>query len=164
MATTHIRKIAKKSVAGLIAGMNNSFSASAGGENRPAFYDIDKTYPSLRLLDQNYPIIRAEMEGVLNYQDRIPRYHDLSKRETYISGTVDPDKNWRVFLLYTLLGIPESHKAKCPQTIDLLHQIPNIVGAFFSILDPGKSIPAHCGEYHGYLRYGCQRIIPRPCG
>src|SRR6185437_3177455 len=105
MATTslpilpHIKKVAKKSVIGLIAGVNNRFSSSAGGENRPAFYDIDKTYPSLRLLDRNYSIIRDEMEGVLNYKDRIPRYHDISKRETYISGTVDPDKSWRVFLL-----------------------------------------------------------------
>ena len=157
----HIKHVAEKGVAGLIAGMNNSFSASAGGENRLAFYDIDKTYPSLRLLDQNYSIIREEMEGVLNYRDRIPRYHDLSKRETYISGTVDPDKNWRVYLLYTLLGIPESHKAKCPQTVALLQQIPNIVGAFFSILDPGKSIPAHCGEYHGYLRYHLGLRVPK---
>ena len=29
----------------------------------------------------------------------------ISKRETYISGTVDPDKNWRVFLLHSLAWI-----------------------------------------------------------
>ena len=167
MATTslpilpHIKNVAKKGVKGLVAGMNNKFTDSAGGENRPAFYDLDKTYPSLRLLDRNYSIIRDELEGVLNYKDRIPRYHDLSKRETYISGTVDPDKNWRVFMLHTMIGIPESHKTSCPQTIALLQKIPNIIGAFFSILDPGKSIPAHCGEYHGYLRYHLGLRVPK---
>ena len=51
MATTslpilpHVKKVAKKSVIGLIAGVNNRFSSSAGGENRPAFYDIDKDLP-----------------------------------------------------------------------------------------------------------------------
>ena len=50
------------------------------------------------------------MEGVLNYKDRIPRFHDISKRETYISGTVDPDKSWRVFLLNSLAGIQNPTK------------------------------------------------------
>ncbi len=52
------------------------------------------------------------MEGVLSYEDRIPRYHDLAVSEQYISGTVDPDKNWRVFMLHSMVGVPKANPAK----------------------------------------------------
>lgn len=141
--------------------LNGRYSRSAGGENRPAFYDIDKTYPSLRILDQNYDVIREEMEAVLAYKDRLPRYHDLDARETYISGTVDADKTWKVFMLQCIIGAPKNNQAKCPRTSALLQQIPNVYQAFFSILDPGKSIPAHCGTYRGYLRYHLGLRVPK---
>jgi aspartyl/asparaginyl beta-hydroxylase (cupin superfamily) len=155
-----IRSPIKRAITKGVVGLNGLFSSSAGGNDRPAFYDIDRTYPALRLLDRNYPIIRAEMDAVLHYQDRIPRYHDLAASEQYISGTVDPDKNWRVFMLHSTVGIPEANQAKCPQTTALLAQIPNLYQAFFSILDPGKSIPAHNGEYLGYLRYHLGLKVP----
>jgi aspartyl/asparaginyl beta-hydroxylase (cupin superfamily) len=141
--------------------LNRRYSRSAGGENRPAFYDIDKTYPCLRILDQNYAVIREEMEAVLAYKERLPRYHDLAKSETYISGTIDPDKNWKIFMLWSQIGVPEANQAKCPQTTALLKKIPNLYQAFFSILDPGKSIPAHSGEYYGYLRYHLGLRVPK---
>jgi aspartate beta-hydroxylase/beta-hydroxylase len=101
------------------------------------------------------------MEGVLKYKDRIPRYHDLDKNESYISGTVNPDKDWKVFMLYSLAGIPKTNQARCPKTAALIRKIPNLYQAFFSILDPGKSIPAHCGTYLGYLRYHLPLRVPK---
>jgi aspartyl/asparaginyl beta-hydroxylase (cupin superfamily) len=141
--------------------INRLYARAAGGENRPAFYNIDETYPSLRELDRNYPVIRQEVEAVLTERDRLPRYHDIAKREQYISGTIDADKNWKVFMLRSLAGTPEVNQSKCPQTTALLSKIPNLYQAFFSILDPGKSIPAHCGFYLGYLRYHLAVIVPR---
>jgi aspartate beta-hydroxylase/beta-hydroxylase len=140
---------------------NRIFAKSAGGDARPAFFDVDKTFPALRILDQNYEIIRAEMEGVLSDKHKIPRYHELSERETYISATVNPEKDWRVFMLATLAGVPPSSQARCPKTTALIQQIPGMFGAFFSILDAGKSIPAHCGPYLGYLRYHLGLRIPK---
>jgi aspartyl/asparaginyl beta-hydroxylase (cupin superfamily) len=144
-----------------IGAFNWRYHREAGGENRPPFYDIDETYPTLRLLDQSYPVIRKEMEAVLNYKERIPRYHDLDKGENYISGSLDPDKSWRVFMLRSMVGSPRANQAKCPRTTALLRRIPNIYQAFFSILDPGKSIPAHNGFYFGYLRYHLGLRIPK---
>ena len=141
--------------------LNGRFSKSAGGENRPAFYDIDKTYPCLRLLDKNYGVIREEMEQVLTYKERIPRYHDIAESERYISGTIDPEKDWKVFMIEAIMGPPKSNQAKCPQTTALIKQIPNLYQAFFSILDPGKSIPAHSGVYYGYLRYHLGLRVPK---
>ena len=38
-------------------------------------------------------------------------------------------------------------------TCRVLEGVPNLLQAFFSVLDPGKSIPLHKGPYLGYLRY-----------
>ena len=138
--------------------INEKFYRAAGGESRQVFYDIDKTYPSLRVLDENYAVIRQELEGVLGKP--IPRYHEIARTEKYISGTVDPDKAWKVFMLRSMLGKPEANQARCPQTTALLKKIPGIYQAFFSILDPGKSIPAHAGDYLGYLRYHLGLRVP----
>jgi aspartyl/asparaginyl beta-hydroxylase (cupin superfamily) len=150
-----------KSLARNVLDINRWYYRAAGGENRPAFYDIDAIYPSLRELDRNHAVIREEMEAVLSRRDRIPRYHDLARSEQYISGTVDADKDWKVFMLRSMTGTPAANQAKCPRTTALLEKIPNVYQAFFSILDPGKSIPAHSGGYLGYLRYHLGLLVPK---
>lgn len=140
--------------------LNRLFRRHVGGARRPAFFDVDATYPALRLLDRNYAVIREELLAVLQDQERIPRYHEISKAETYISGTVDPTRSWRVFMLAHVSGGIPTNQARCPRTSALLGQIPGLLQAFFSILDPGKSIPAHDGPYLGYLRYHLALLVP----
>jgi aspartyl/asparaginyl beta-hydroxylase (cupin superfamily) len=141
--------------------VNRRFKRAAGGDKRPAFYDIDATLPVFRLLDRNFAVIREEMEAVLNYKERIPRYHELDKGESYISGSDDPAKNWRVFMLHSIAGVPKANQERCPRTTALVQQIPNLYQAFFSMLDAGKSIPAHNGTYFGYLRYHLGLRVPK---
>jgi hypothetical protein len=86
--------------------VNRSYYRDAGGEMRPAFYNIDEIYPSLRELDRTYSVIREELDSVLLQRDKLPRYHDLTERERYISGTVDADKDWTVIMLRSLVGKP----------------------------------------------------------
>jgi aspartyl/asparaginyl beta-hydroxylase (cupin superfamily) len=150
-----------KRAAKSVLDINQWYFRAAGGYSRPAFYNIDETYPCLRELDRNYPVIREEVETVLAQRSRLPRYHELAKREQYISGTIDADKDWKVFMLRSLVGTPEANQKKCPLTTALLAPIPNLYQAFFSILDPGKSIPAHCGFYLGYLRYHLGLVVPK---
>jgi aspartyl/asparaginyl beta-hydroxylase (cupin superfamily) len=140
--------------------INAIFSRQAGGQQRPAFFDIDQTCPALRVLDRHQDAIRAELEALLLERERIPRYHEVSRAETYISGTVNPDKSWRVFMLATVDGEVPSNAGKCPNTMAALRQVPHLLGAFFSILDAGKSIPAHDGPYTGYLRYHLALKVP----
>jgi aspartyl/asparaginyl beta-hydroxylase (cupin superfamily) len=64
-------------------------------------------------------------------------------------------------MLRSMLGKPEANQARCPQTTALLKKIPGIYQAFFSILDAGKSIPAHAGNYLGYLRYHLGLRVPQ---
>ena len=144
-----------------VVDINRWYARSAGDWNRPAFYDIDQIYPSLRMLDANYAVIREEMDAVLKQRESLPRYHDLAKSEQHISNSIDADKNWKVFMLRSVAGTPTVNQAKCPKTTALLGNIPDVYQAFFSILDPGKSIPAHCGTYLGYLRYHLGLIVPK---
>ena len=140
---------------------NRVFRWAVNGDQRPAFYDIDALKPELRVLDQNFAAIRGELDALLAEKQNIPRYHEFSARETYISGTIDADKDWRVFMLHTPIGTIKNNQARCPRTTELTSNIPGAIQAFFSILDPGKSIPAHCGPYLGYLRYHLALRVPK---
>jgi aspartyl/asparaginyl beta-hydroxylase (cupin superfamily) len=143
----------------LFKSLNGYFDLYAGGARRPVFFDIDQVCPQLRELDRHYPVIRQELLALLPDKDRIPRYHDLDRTQYRISGNQE-GKDWKVFMLYAMGEKPEANRARCPQTSALLEKIPNLFQAFFSILDPGKSVPAHNGPYRGYLRYHLALVVP----
>lgn len=145
-----------------IAGaLNALYFREAGGAQRPPFFDIDATYPALRVFDNHLADIQAELAPLLRDHTRIPRYHEISQTQSYISGTVDPEKSWRVFMLKWFGGGGlEANRARCPRTVELVERVPGVLQAFFSILDPGKSIPAHDGFYLGYLRYHLALKVP----
>lgn len=131
---------------------------SAGGENRPVFYDIEKLAPSLRELEKNYDVIRSEVVQLLESKRELPSYHELDPEQRGISA--GGSKKWKVFLLYAMGAKPKANRALCPRTSALLDQIPNLFEAFFSILEAGKSVPAHCGPYYGMLRYHLGLVVP----
>ena len=148
------------STAGLLDGLNWFFDFATGGRNRPVFFDVDRTCPQLRALERHFPAVRAELLSRLAEKGAIPRYHDLDPMQTNISGTVDADKDWKVFYLYAIGEKPAANRASCPTTSRLLDDVPGLFQAFFSILDGGKSVPAHCGPYRGYLRYHLAIVVP----
>jgi aspartyl/asparaginyl beta-hydroxylase (cupin superfamily) len=134
------------------------FIATAGGSDRPAFFDIDKVCPALRDIDRAYPEISAEVMTILNDRQRIPLLHETDVTQACISSATPYD--WRVFYL-SLMGCKEKqNRARCPATSAVTDRIPGIFQACFSILDPGKSIPLHNGPYGGYLRYHLALIVP----
>jgi len=140
--------------------LNRFLARYVGGAGRPVFFDIDTTYPELNEITKSYPTIRAELERVLHERSSLPTYHAIDPGEAKISAVVDPDKNWNVFMLYVYGYGPGRNRALCPETCRVLARIPNLVQAFFSVLDPGKSIPLHEGPYLGYLRYHLALRVP----
>ena len=97
-----------------------------------------------------YPAIREECAQLL-----APRAPALSRDRPGRAGisSVDSDRHWYVFMLYILGHKPEANRALCPATCEALARVPNLVQAFFSILDAGKRVRRHEGPYLGYLRY-----------
>ncbi len=138
--------------------INGYLGLYTGGKKRPVFFDIPGTYPELNAITQNYATIRAECERVIQSQN-LPEYHDVDPGEKDISKTTG--KKWRVFMLDILGHKPEANRALCPETVRILDAVPNLGQAFFSILEPGKSIPVHEGPFYGYLRYHLALRVPR---
>ncbi|WP_419421038.1 aspartyl/asparaginyl beta-hydroxylase domain-containing protein [Legionella sp. D16C41] len=139
--------------------INNIYGSYVGYDKRPTFFDIEKTFPSLDKITKNYPAIKQEFNNVLANNTQLPRYHDIDPGEADISGTTK--KNWNVFMLYLLGYRLEKAEKLCPTLCKLLKDIPHLTQAFFSILEPGKSIPLHKGPYIGYLRYHLGIHIPK---
>ena len=129
-----------------------------GGEDRPPFFDVDGTCPELRAVDRNYDAIRRELQAVLPDLDRIPKYHEADVAQSDISEM--GETSWRVFFLFMRHGKAIPNEGACPETYRVVSRIPNVVDAFFSILEPHKSVPAHHGPFLGCLRYHTAFIVP----
>ena len=144
----------------LLIPLNKFYDLYTGGPRRPVFFDVAKTRPELLAFERNYRVIREELLGILPDKGAIPRYHELDAMQYNISARVDPEKDWKVFPL-DMMGVrPAAFCARCPRTTALLDGIPGLFEAFFSILEGGKSIPAHEGPYRGYLRYHLGLVVP----
>ena len=141
------------------AVLNRYFSRHVGGSRRPVFFNIEETYPALNHVTRHFSVIRDEFERLMQSNLRVPRYHEVDAGERAISATTA--HNWNVFMLEILGHRPEVNRVRCPETCRVLDSVPNKLQAFFSILDPGKSIPLHEGPYLGYLRYHLALRVPR---
>lgn len=127
-------------------------------DQRPTFFNIEEINPALNRMTDHFSVIQREFQQALQLAKTLPRYHDIDPGEAAISASTQ--KNWNVFMLYLLGYEPPQTKALCPETSQLLRQIPHLIQAFFSILEPGKSIPLHEGPYLGYLRYHLGIEVP----
>lgn len=142
--------------------LNQWYWRGVGGDIRPVFYDIDETFPALRRLEtpEAFGAIRDEVLSLLPNRDDIPRYHEIDPGRSHISSETKGESSWRVHMLYAMGAKPRENRAKCPETCKLLDRTPELFQAFFSILEPHKSIPAHESPYAGYLRYHLPLIVP----
>jgi len=109
-----------------------------------------------RLLENNWSTIRKELEAILSQHASFPSLQEIQKEQTILNH----DQNWKTYFLYGFGQRAELNCRQCPQTTALLEQIPDMTTAFFSILLPGKHIPAHKGVFKGFIRSHLGLIIP----
>lgn len=100
--------------------------------------------------------VRAEAERLCARMDRLPRFQDLSPDQARIAG----DDGWRTFFLFGFGRHSERALALCPETARLLARVPGLESACFSILAPGKHIPAHQGITKALLRCHLGLLVP----
>jgi beta-hydroxylase len=74
--------------------------------------------------------------------------------------TLAQDRGWRNAPLLSYGFRSESLIAQCPETWRLLQGVPGLVGAMFSVLEPGRFLPPHRGPYNGVLRLHLGLIVP----
>ncbi|MFC5288491.1 aspartyl/asparaginyl beta-hydroxylase domain-containing protein [Actinokineospora guangxiensis] len=121
-------------------------------------FDIDRICPALRAVDAAFEDIREEARAVLADRESVPVYHDVDPEQHCISAVTPHD--WRVYYLWIMGLRAEPNATRCPRTTAALERVPGLFQAHFSVLDPGKSIPAHRGPYAGYLRYHLAVEVP----
>ncbi|MEE2691227.1 MAG: aspartyl/asparaginyl beta-hydroxylase domain-containing protein [Pseudomonadota bacterium] len=120
---------------------------------------LDKRdFPWTAALETNWRLIRAELDEVLKERERLPNLQDISAEQRYLTN----DGGWKSYF-FTAHGVDaEENRKRCPETARLLDQIPDLAVAHFSILSPGKHIPAHKGIYKGLIRAHLGLITPAP--
>ena len=110
-------------------------------------------------IENNWEPIQNELKNVLQYQDNIPRFQDISEDQLEITT----DNKWKTFFLYGYGFKSELNCKLCPETARILKDnIPGMKTAMFSILEGGKHIPPHRGPYKGVLRLHLGLIVPEP--
>lgn len=136
------------------------FDFYTGGSKRQVFFTAKKISPELLQLDENYTVIKSELEN-LRKEKELKAYHDIDPLQHKISGITNPEKNWKVYMLYMMGEFSVEAEETCPKTCSLLKNIPSIYQCFFSVLEGGKNIPPHSGSYRGYLRYHLGLSVPK---
>lgn len=122
------------------------------------FYD-SKDFPWAKELENNWELIREELNEVLKDRDNIPNFLQISPDQKKIDAE---QGKWKTFFFYGYGYKLEDNLERCPNTARLLEKIPDLKTAFFSILAPGKHIPPHRGPYAGVLRYHLGLKVPQP--
>ena len=140
------------------SAVNAFFGLFIGRKTRPTFFTISETYPALDHVTRACPAIQKEFDKLIREWNELPQYHEVDPGERNISATTP--RRWNVFMLEVMGHRPAQNRACCPETCRALEHVPNMIQAFFSILDPSKSVPEHEGPYLGYLRYHLGVRVP----
>lgn len=117
-------------------------------------------FPWLWYLEHNTSLIQADLENLLTQRERLPLFHELSPDQRSISR----DDRWRTYFFRGFGYDSNDCQKRCPNTTEVLRNIPGLVTAFFSILAPGAHIPRHRGVFKGLLRVHLGLQVPKGDG
>lgn len=133
-----------------------SIKRTKDGNN--TFFPASK-FPWVKQLENNWRVIREELEPLLGEREAIPNFHDIEEQQYDLTH----DDKWKTFFLYGYGLRYDKNCARCPNTVRLLLQsIPGMKTAMFSILEGKKHIPPHRGPYKGVLRLHLALVVPKP--
>lgn len=104
-----------------------------------------KDFPWIAMLEENWETIRDEAVRIATSE--IPPLGDISPDH----GRIAADRRWKSFFLQGYGYRREENCARAPRTAALISQIPDLVTAFFSVLEAGCHIPRHSGPTKGLL-------------
>ncbi len=144
--------------AGIVAQNGLEWSiARVSRHGDPHIYDT-RLFPWAARVESQWQLIRAELDAVMTFRDQMPSFQDILKEV----GAIQSDNNWKTFFLAGIGMDCTENRKRCPETARLLGEIPGMTTAFFSILSPGKHIPAHRGAWNGILRFHLGLMVPEP--
>lgn len=138
----------------LLIGLGNLISPLSKVSNRPVLPKSE--FEWAKLLEDNWHHIHAEVSALLANQKDLPNIQDIQPAESLLTT----DNKWKTFFLQGFGHKAEKNRELCPVTAKVLDQIPGLLTGFFSILYPGKHIPAHKGIFRGIVRTHLGLVIP----
>lgn len=113
-------------------------------------------FPWATTLEKNFPVIRRELDQVLEFRQSLPKLHEVQREQYRVSA----DDKWRVFVISGWGHVSEAGERMCPETARLVREIPGVRSALFSILDAGAQVPDHRGHIKGLLRGHLAMRVP----
>jgi beta-hydroxylase len=121
------------------------------------FFDCSR-FPWIERLENDWQLIRHELDQVLEDREHLPNFHDIYAHLASLSN----DDKWKTYYIYGNWGRVDANCERCPETARLCADIPGMKKAFFSIISPHKHIEHHRGLYKGVLRYHLGLLVPEP--
>ncbi len=126
----------------------NLFGGTYQGDH-PGYYP-EKDLPWIKILEDNYQTIREEALTILEHQQINP----------YPSDIVFPPRSWKTMGIIFWNIIFKNNYKQCPNTVQILSTIPNVVSYSLSILEPGTTIKPHVGDTDAIARCHLGLVIP----
>ena len=115
------------------------------------------SFPWVSDLEDNWQVIRKELEGVMQHPEDIPTFHQISPDQ----GRISKGDNWKTYTFYAIGARIDDNCAECPVTAELLDKLPNLQNAWFSILAPRYHIPPHKGPTKAFIRCHLGLQVPK---
>lgn len=112
--------------------------------------------PGLAELGAHWREIRAELLPLLEERAAIPALGEISPDHKRIAV----DNSWKSFFFEGYGFRAEKNIARCPKTAALLDKVPDLVVAFFSIMEPGTHVPPHRGLTKAWLNCHLGMVVP----
>ena len=107
-------------------------------------------------LKKDWRVIQRECDGLLGERDAIPPLGQIASYHRRIA----PDDKWRSFFFEAHGYEVVANRARCPNTAAILDEIPDLVTAFFSVMDAGTHVPRHKGFSKALLNIHLGLRIP----
>ena len=132
----------------------NVLAKYANVPDKPVFSRSD--FDWTQQLEENWTVILNEFEHLSKLVQNLPAIQDIQQEQKVLNQ----DQNWKTFFLFGFGEKARLNCALCPETTALLESIPGMKTAFFSVIAPGKHIPAHKGLFKGIIRSHLGLVIP----
>tara|TARA_Y100000768_G_C23844705_1_gene617894 strand:+ start:216 stop:935 length:720 start_codon:yes stop_codon:yes gene_type:complete len=136
-----------------VANIINPYIASNSLIDNKPFYNGLFLYET-RILTKNWKIFRDE--ALLNYKS----YSDVKGDYFFEDDLIKTNNKWKKIYIKLHSDIHPLARKLCPKSSNIIHSLPNIKLAMFSLLEPGTKIHPHKGPYKGLLRYHLGLITP----
>ena len=129
-----------------------SFQGGYSDDDHIGFYD-NAIFPWVDILESNYLTIKNEVqEYITKNEEEIKPYFN--------KNLVTKEKSWKTFAFFFWNWKVNKNIEQCPETYKVLKNIPNIVSASISILEPGVQIKHHRGDTNAIVRSHLALVSP----